>query len=136
MNRIDTAITNREIVKIGARAGHAQGLKGIALGYNAQYDTVKVGFVNESGEYTGEYTKVGAAHIEFVTETEAVQPSEVKTPEVSAPSNHWGCSANEERSPFHTGRKTCAGEVTANRTPDGIVWLCERHWAQHTGFGE
>lgn len=72
MNRIDTAITNREIVKIGARAGHAQGLKGIALGYNANYDTVKVGFVNESGEYTGEYTKVGAAHIEFVAETEAV----------------------------------------------------------------
>lgn len=65
MNRLTTAIDNREIVRI-VNAGPRTGLVGIALGYNAQYDTVKVGFVDEAGEYTGEYTKAGCSQIEFI----------------------------------------------------------------------
>jgi hypothetical protein len=64
MNRLYSAIDAREIVRIGAAAGHAVGREGIALGYNAAYDTVKVGFV-AAGEYTGEFTKVSRAAVEF-----------------------------------------------------------------------
>lgn len=117
MNRIDNAIRNRETVAIGSGAGHAVGMRGIALGYNVQYDTVKVGFVNESGEYTGEYTKVGAAHIEFIETEEPV-------------TDHNGCGSNEERSPFSTGRKTCTGPVTGRSVLLGLgtSWKWAKHW--------
>lgn len=65
MARLNTAIDNREIVRIGARAGRLVGTVGIALGYNANYHTVKIGFVDENGEYNGESTRIGANHIEY-----------------------------------------------------------------------
>lgn len=123
-NRIDTAIKNREIVRIGDRAGHAVGEVGIALGYNAQYDSVKIGFVDDAGNYTGESTKIKANHVEFI------DPVAVKAVPVEIP-DHGGCQSNEERSPFSTGRKTCAGEVTARRVPYGLgtSWKCSKHWS-------
>jgi hypothetical protein len=67
MNRLNAAIENREIVRVAS--GRIAGREGIALGYNAQYDTVKLGFIDENDQYTGEYTKVGRKEIEFVDAT-------------------------------------------------------------------
>ena len=122
MTRIDTAIKTREIVTIGPRAGHAVGLKGIALGYSGQYDTVKIGFVDEAGNYTGEFTKIIAKHVVF-----AAPKTE----------DHSGCQSNEERSPFNTGRKTCLGSVTARRVSYGLgtSWKCAKHWNDDAAEG-
>lgn len=61
---LSSAIVNRSTVRITDYSGHAVGLTGILLGYNAMYDSVKVGFVDQAGEYTGEYTKVSRKAVE------------------------------------------------------------------------
>lgn len=73
---LDTAINNRAMVRITNRSGHAKGLSGIALGYNRFYHTVKVGFVDDNGNYTGDYTKVSADCIEIIEEQNADVPAE------------------------------------------------------------
>lgn len=63
---IDTAVAQRAAVKISDRSGHAAGTTGILMGYHAGYDNVKVGFVDESGEYTGDFTTVARASVDLV----------------------------------------------------------------------
>lgn len=44
--------------RIKVSDGWAADVEGIYLGYNAQYDSVKVGLVDEDGNYTGDHTRV------------------------------------------------------------------------------
>lgn len=60
------AITSRARVRIGERAGHAQGLEGQLMGYSTKYHYVKVGFLDSEGEYTGESTVVNIRFTELV----------------------------------------------------------------------
>jgi hypothetical protein len=55
---MDVDTTLRTMIKVSDTHGWAAGTVGLYLGYNAQYDSVKVGFVDADGEYTGEYTRV------------------------------------------------------------------------------
>ncbi len=68
MDQINEAIRNRSAVRISDRNGYHKGLTGIALGYRAAYGSIKVGFVDADGQYTGEFTMVAAKHVELVTE--------------------------------------------------------------------
>lgn len=65
-NQINQAISTRARVQISERNGWAAGTEGLALGYSDLYDSVKVGFVDASGSYTGEYTKVSRTMVELV----------------------------------------------------------------------
>lgn len=68
----------RTMIKVSDTHGWAAGKVGLYLGYNAQYDTVKVGFVNEAGEYTGEFTKVPRSAASVVETKPTRKPA--KTP--------------------------------------------------------
>lgn len=61
---VESLINTRGMIKISERNGWAAGTVGIALGYNAQYDTVRVGFVDAEGNYTGEKTTVARSMVE------------------------------------------------------------------------
>jgi hypothetical protein len=76
VNAIDKAVETRAKVRISARNGWAPGVVGMALGYRAKYDNVKVGFVDDAGNYTGEYTMVPAKSVEVVDEAAAEAPRE------------------------------------------------------------
>lgn len=126
MDSIDNAIRNRSLVRITERSGHGKGLVGIALGYNAQYDSVKVGFVDDQGNYTGEYTKVGRSCVEILGEEAPEDPRvgewfverahRTATPRFGP---KWFTAAG----PFKTER---AGEVwladNAHRLPSNRYW--------------
>lgn len=75
ISQIDTAVADRAPVKISERNAWAPGIKGILLGYRDLYDNVKVGFVDESGQYTGEFTTVSRSMVELIAETNAVRAS-------------------------------------------------------------
>lgn len=64
---IDTAVAQRATVEINDRSGHAVGMTGIIMGYSDSYDTVKVGFVDESGAYNGEHTRVKRTAVDLLT---------------------------------------------------------------------
>lgn len=65
---LDRLISTRGLVKISDRNGWAAGVTGIALGFRPLYGNVKVGFVDDMGEYTGEYTLVPLSMVEEVPE--------------------------------------------------------------------
>lgn len=65
---VENLVNTRGQIKISERNGWAAGTVGIALGYNAQYDTVRVGFVDAEGVYTGEKTTVSRSMVEEVPE--------------------------------------------------------------------
>lgn len=69
-SQIDTAVTTRARVRIRKNNGWAAGAEGIALGFRSLYGNIKVGFVDASGEYTGEYTMVPYESVDLVTEEE------------------------------------------------------------------
>lgn len=69
LNTLETLIAGRGTVKISDRNGWGAGRTVIALGYSLQYDWVRVGFMDESGEYTGERTSVPRSMIETVPAT-------------------------------------------------------------------
>ncbi|MFI8830576.1 hypothetical protein ACIGPN_06060 [Streptomyces afghaniensis] len=120
---IDNLIADRGLIKISERNGWAQGVTGIALGYNAAYDTVRVGFIDAEGNYIGEKTTVARSMVESADEPEA---------DTAAPVTHpkWSCESSEERSPFSTRRATCKGSVLAVRGGAlGARWLCDSHRA-------
>ena len=71
----ETAVHHRSVVRIKDTSVFAAGRTGIALGYHDSYDTIKVGFVDESGMYTGEFTTVARSMVELDTE-EVSEPAE------------------------------------------------------------
>lgn len=73
--QIDTAITNRARVQISPTHGWAAGTIGIAMGYNNAYGTIKVGFIDADGKYTGDYTKVSYKDVSLVPETPENTPT-------------------------------------------------------------
>lgn len=66
--QVDTAVSTRARVRISDGHGWATGREGIAIGYRALYNNIKVGFVDESGEYNGEYTMVPVGSVDLITE--------------------------------------------------------------------
>jgi len=66
MEAIHTAIRDRSAVRVSERHGWAAGLTGIAMGYGWLYDSVKVGFVDDAGRYTGEFTRVPSRAVEVL----------------------------------------------------------------------
>jgi hypothetical protein len=77
-SQIAKAVSTRARVRISERNGWAAGVEGIALGFRNLYGSIKVGFVDANGDYTGEYTVVSHESVELVEEATAG--------EVSAPS--------------------------------------------------
>lgn len=72
---IDKLISTRGLVKINDRNGWAAGVIGIALGFRPLYGNMKVGFVDDKGEYTGEYTMVPLSMVEEVTAPVQPEPN-------------------------------------------------------------
>lgn len=68
MAQINKLIDNRSLIRVTNRSGHAKGLVGIALGYNPNYHSIKVGMVDDAGKYTGDYVKVSADCIETISQ--------------------------------------------------------------------
>lgn len=66
--QVDAAVSTRARVRISAGHGWATGREGVAIGYRALYNNIKVGFVDESGEYNGEYTMVPVGSVDLITE--------------------------------------------------------------------
>lgn len=66
--QIDQAVSTRARIRISERNGWAAGAEGIAMGYCASYDSIKVGFLDSDGTYTGEYTTVPRTMLELVEE--------------------------------------------------------------------
>lgn len=64
--QIDQAVSTRARVRIGERNGYHKGVEGIAMGFRSAYESIKVGFVDETGEYTGESTTVYFKHVELI----------------------------------------------------------------------
>lgn len=64
---LDQLISTRGRIKISHRNGWAAGVTGIALGFNTLYGNVKIGFIDDNGDYTGEYTKVSLSMVEVAT---------------------------------------------------------------------
>ena len=58
------AVVTRSRVRISNRNGWAQGIEGIALGYRPGWGSVKVGFIDDDGSYTGDWTVVPVLHVE------------------------------------------------------------------------
>lgn len=68
--QVDTAVSTRARVRISDTHGWAAGVEGIALGYHPNYNNLKVGFVDESGKYTGESTVVPVGSVDLIEITE------------------------------------------------------------------
>jgi hypothetical protein len=80
---VDTAVYTRATVRVKDTNGWAAGRTGIAMGYNASYDTVKIGFVDVDGMYTGDSTRVPRTMVELVTEEETTAGTPETTEEVT-----------------------------------------------------
>lgn len=70
---INTPLRTR--IRISDDNGWAAGIECIYLGYNAQYDSVKVGFVDADGNYTGDHTRVPRSAASVVDTAPASAPS-------------------------------------------------------------
>ncbi|MFE2640234.1 hypothetical protein ACFXKF_36725 [Streptomyces scopuliridis] len=66
IEQIHEAVSTRAGVRISERNGWAAGVEGIAMGYRDNYDSLKVGFVDAEGKYTGEYTTVPRESVELI----------------------------------------------------------------------
>ncbi|MFC1420779.1 hypothetical protein [Streptacidiphilus cavernicola] len=109
---IGTAVTTRALVRITEGNGHHKGVAGIALGYNAQYDSIKVGFIDASGNYTGDYTTVAVQHVEVVESApEATHTATEATPE---PTASTAASAHRQKS-TRTARRNKAAAILRHR---------------------
>jgi len=78
-NQIDKAVSTRARVRISERNGYAKGHEGIAMGYRAAYDNIKIGFVDTNGQYTGEYTMVNIKHVDLITDDTTPTTTHVRT---------------------------------------------------------
>jgi hypothetical protein len=83
---IEQAVTTRARVRISKNNGWAASGEGIAMGYSASYDSIKVGFLDTDGNYTGDYTTVPRTMLELAeeattqnTETNAPSPEQDQT---------------------------------------------------------
>jgi hypothetical protein len=74
---IDTHVAARAAVRI--TFGPAKGMTGILLGYNQQYDTVRVGFLDENGAYSGEKTTQARTSVELIDDTPVPAPCQSPT---------------------------------------------------------
>jgi hypothetical protein len=70
----------RTRIRISDGNGWAAGVEGIYMGYNANYDTVKVGFVDADGNYTGDHTRVSRSAATVVEKAPAPKVLPAKTP--------------------------------------------------------
>lgn len=84
-NEAMTAIDNRSLVRITENNGTHKGTHGLALGYRDAYHSVKVGFLNEDGTYSGDYTMVYFGNLELVVDAEEAAAPETQV----APANTW-----------------------------------------------
>lgn len=66
IRQIDDAVTIRARVRVSERSGFHKGAEGIVLGFRPLYGTLKVGFTDDSGEYTGECTTVAFEHVDLI----------------------------------------------------------------------
>jgi hypothetical protein len=84
--QIDQAVSTRARIRISERNGWAAGVEGIAMGYSSSYDSIKVGFLDADGNYTGEYTTVPRTMLELAEEatTENAETHEDATAAVQA----------------------------------------------------
>lgn len=83
-SQICQAVDTRAKVRVSERNGYHKGLIGIAMGYRDTYGSVKIGFLDENGNYTGDYTTVHADHVELV------EPETEETPKpAAAPTYRW-----------------------------------------------
>ncbi len=78
-SQIEKAVTTRARVRISKNNGWAAGVEGIAMGYRATYDNIKVGFVDAEGNYTGEYTMVPRSSVELIGEPEDAEQEDTVT---------------------------------------------------------
>lgn len=81
--QIDQAVSTRARVRISKDHGWAPGVEGIAMGYRPNYGTIKIGFADTDGKYTGEFTVVSSKSVELVEpmimeEFETVEIDEIK----------------------------------------------------------
>lgn len=70
-NQIDQAVSTRARVRISESNGYHKGAEGVALGFRSTYGSIKVGFVDADGEYTGESTTVYFEHVELIEDEPA-----------------------------------------------------------------
>ncbi|MET8571801.1 hypothetical protein [Streptomyces sp. NPDC004783] len=84
MAQIDQAVSTQARIRISKNNGWAAGVEGIAMGYRASYDSIKVGFLDADGNYTGEYTTVPRTMLELVEEAATVEAREQATATVQA----------------------------------------------------
>lgn len=99
MSEMTAAIRTRSAVRITNRSGHAKGMTGIAMGYNPSYHSVKVGFLNADGSYSGEYTKIGFDCIEIIAD------DTTDTEDATAPAG-----------PMHTHCLTCGRALRSDKS--------------------
>lgn len=64
--QLDKAIADRAQIRITEGSGYHKGVIGIAMGFRPAYGNVKVGFIDEDGLYTGDYTVVSYEHVELI----------------------------------------------------------------------
>ena len=81
--QIDQAVSTRALVRISATHGWAPGVTGIAMGFRPAYGSIKIGFVDSKGAYTGEFTVVSHKSVELVEpmileEFESIEIDQVK----------------------------------------------------------
>ncbi|OKI19263.1 hypothetical protein [Streptomyces sp. CB03911] len=112
MENILKAIETRSLVRITDKSGHAKGLVGIAMGYHALYDNVKVGFIDADGRYTGEFTTVSAKAVEVLVTPEDVPAVSIST---IAPEDIRPGDTVEALNTSNISPKTF--RVTVDRTP-------------------
>lgn len=84
MAQIDQAVSTQARIRISNRNGWAAGVEGIAMGYRTSYDSIKVGFLDADGNYTGEYTTVPRTMLELVEEATTEETREQATATVQA----------------------------------------------------
>lgn len=60
---VRSAAATGQIVRIAS--GHAAGTVGVLRNYNVAYDAVKVGFLDEDGNYNGDYTTTSASSVKI-----------------------------------------------------------------------
>lgn len=111
---IGNAVTTRARVRITEGNGHHKGVTGIALGYNAQYDSIKVGFIDANGNYTGDYTVVSVQHVEVIESApETTQEATETAPEL--PTTSTPAASAHSQASTRTARRNRAAAILRHR---------------------
>lgn len=68
LTQVSKAVADQARVRISERNDYHKGVEGIAVGFSPTYGNIKVGFLDENGEYSGDYTAVRYEHVELIDE--------------------------------------------------------------------